>query len=236
MSILWFVLLVLGSYLLGSLPVHYMAAKLSRGIDLRKYGTSQVGAGNLWRMTRSWKIALPIGIFDICKGMVMVWAAQAVGLGIAQQTVVGLAAIVGHNWSVFLHFSGGRGIGTTLGVILIVPLINSLTSWDVITCAGIIIAGTVILRSSPLPVFLALIAVPIVSWRLNEPLEITLGFLAIFVIVIIKRVATQRPAVPNVTKGQLLLNRLLFDRDIRDRKAWMYRKPAREGKQEGDLV
>ena len=236
MSILWFVLLVLGSYLLGSLPVHYMAAKLSRGIDLRKYGTSQVGAGNLWRMTRSWKIALPIGIFDICKGMVMVWAAQAVGLSIAQQVVVGLVAIAGHNWSVFLHFSGGRGIGTAFGVILIIPLINGLAAWDVITFVTIAVIGSIILRSSPLPVFLSLIAVPVVSWILNEPLEITLGFLAIFAIVVIKRVAAQRPAIPNVTKGQLLLNRLLFDRDIRDRKAWMYRKPAREEKQEEDLV
>ena len=85
-----FVLLVLGAYLLGSVPVSYLAARFSRGIDLRQYGTGQVGAGNLWRMT-SWRLGLPVGIFDLGKGIAMVWVAQLVGLGIAQQVTVGSA-------------------------------------------------------------------------------------------------------------------------------------------------
>ena len=112
----WFALLTLGAYLLGSLPVHYIVARISRGIDLRKYGTGQVGTGNLWRMTRSWKIGVSVALFDICKGIAMVLVAEAVGLNITQQVIAGLATIVGHNWSVFLRFSGGRGIGTALGI------------------------------------------------------------------------------------------------------------------------
>ena len=233
---IWFILLILGAYLLGSLPVHYIAARLSRGIDLRKYGTSQVGAGNLWRMTRSWKIGASVLIFDVCKGMLMVLAAESVGLNIAQQLTVGLAAIVGHNWSIFLRFSGGRGIGTAAGILLIVPLINGYGYWDLIMFGSIVVIGTAVLRSTPLPVLLGLVAVPIASWRLNEPLEITLGFLAILAIVVIKRMAAQRPADASVTKGQLLINRFFFDRDIRNRKFWMYRKPAREKEPEGDLT
>ena len=236
MSVFWFAVLILVSYLIGALPVHYLAAKLSRGIDLRKYGTSQVGAGNLWRMTRSWKVSLPIAIFDLCKGMAMVWVAQLTGLEIAQQVTVGLAAMVGHNWSVFLRFSGGRGIGTATGLILIVPLINGFGSWDLIAFVSIAVIGTLILRSSPLPVLIGLAGVPVVSWILTEPLEITLSFLAMLVLVVIKRETAQHTASPDVTKGQMLLNRLLFDRDIRDRKAWMYRKPAKDEEQEGDLV
>ncbi len=64
----WFALLVLGAYLLGTVPTSYLAAKLSRGIDLRQYGTGQVGGGNLWRMT-SWKLGLPVGLFDLSKGL-----------------------------------------------------------------------------------------------------------------------------------------------------------------------
>lgn len=236
MSVFWFAVLILISYLIGALPVHYLAAKLSRGIDLRKYGTSQVGAGNLWRMTRSWKVSLPVAIFDLCKGMGMVWVAQFSGLDMAQQIIVGLATMIGHNWSVFLRFSGGRGIGTATGLILIVPLINGFGSWDLITFLSIAVTGTLILRSSPLPVLISLAAVPVMSWRLAEPLEISLGFLAMLVIVIIKRVTAQHPTTHDVTKCQMLLNRVLFDRDIRDRKAWMYRKPAKDEKQEGDKV
>ena len=237
------VLILLTSYFIGSFPTSYLLVRLLKGIDIRDFGSGNVGATNTFRVLGPGPGILVL-LIDMAKGAVPVSLitpciadCMGAGLDLAWLKILsGICAIAGHNWSIFLHFSGGRGIGTALGVILIVPMINSLTYWDVITFAGTIIAGTIILRSSPLPVFIALISVPITSLRLNEPIEITLGFLAIFVIVIIKRVAAQRPAIPNVTKGQLLLNRLLFDRDIRDKKAWMYRKPAREEKQEEDLV
>ena len=113
---IWFAL-ILGAYLLGSVPAAYLVAKL-RGIDLKRYGTGQAGAGNLWRMT-SWQFGLPAGVFDFSKGLMMIWVAELLGLDIAQQLVVGTAAIIGHNWPVFLRFSGGRGVLTLLGVALI---------------------------------------------------------------------------------------------------------------------
>lgn len=220
---IWFVL-ILGAYLLSSVPVSYLAARLSRGIDLRQYGTGQVGAGNLWRLT-SWRLALPICFFDLIKGLVMVWVAQLVGLNIGQQLMVGSAAIIGHNWPIFLRFSGGRGIGTAIGVVLIVPLINDMTPWLIVAFLSILIIGTVIMRSSPLSVLVAAAALPLVSWSF-EPLSVTLGFLAIFLIIVLKRLTAPRSDVAaSVSKGQLLLNRLLFDRDIGDRKTWMYRVP-----------
>src|SRR4030043_2361119 len=118
-----FVLLVLASYLLGSVPSSYLVAR-SRGIDLRKQGSGQVGAGNLWRPT-SRKLGLFIGIFDFFKGMLMVLIAWSLGLEAGLQFAVGLAAVVGHNWPVFLRFHGGRGIATSLGIIIILPFINN---------------------------------------------------------------------------------------------------------------
>jgi len=219
----WFALM-LGVYLLGSVPVSYLAARLFRGIDLRQYGTGQVGGGNLWRMT-SWRLALPVGIFDLSKGLVMVWVAQSVGLSVAQQLVVGLAAIIGHNWSVFLRFHGGRGIGTTIGVIFILPLINDMTPWATVAFFSFLVVGSVILRSSPLPVLVGVTATPIISW-FYEPLSVTLGFWALFLVIVIKRLTAPRAVEAiSVDKGRLLLNRLLFDRDIMDRKTWLYRAP-----------
>jgi len=223
--IVWFIPLILGSYLLGSVPASYIAAKLFRGIDLRQHGTGQVGGGNLWRIT-SWRLALPVGIFDLCKGLVMVVAAESVGLDIAQQLVVGMAAIIGHNWPVFLRFSGGRGIGTTMGVILILPLINDMTPWVTIVFFTILITGSLFLRSSPVPVLASAVALPLVSWGFHEPLLVTLGFLAILLIIVIKRLAVPRSDGTAPISTKLLLNRLLFDRDISDRWTWMYRKPA----------
>ena len=224
---IWFVLLILGAYLLGSVPASYLAARLSRGIDLRQYGTGQVGGGNLWRMT-SWKLGLPVGIFDLSKGLVMILIAKSAGLDIAQQLVVGTAAIVGHNWPVFLRFQGGRGIGTTMGVTFILPLINGMMPWASVAFFAILITGAVILRSSPVPALLGTTALPLVSW-FYEPLSITLGFLAIFLIIIIKRLtAPISTDSVMVSKSQRFLNRLFFDRDIRNREDWMYRKPIRQ--------
>lgn len=223
---IWFGL-ILGAYLLGSVPAAYLVAKF-RGIDLKQYGTGQAGAGNLWRLT-SWRLGLPAGVFDFSKGWVMVWAAELLGLDIAQQLVVGLAAIIGHNWSVFLRFSGGRGVGTTIGVIFILPIVNEMTPWATIAFFGFLIIGSIMLRSSPLPVFAGVMAMPVVS-SFYEPLSVTLGFLAIFLIIVIRRLTAPGAAeATSVSKGRLLLNRLLFDRDIMDRKFWMSRKPLGTG-------
>ena len=220
---IWFALM-LGAYLLGSVPAAYLVARFARGMDLRRYGTGQVGAGNLWRMT-SWRLGILVGIFDSGKGLVMVWVAALLGLDIAQQLVVGLAAIIGHNWPIFLRFGGGRGIGTTMGVLIILPLINGMTPWASIAFFSALVIGSIVLRSSALPVLVGVVALPLVSC-FYEPFSITMGFLTMSLIIITKRLTAPRPVGGvTVSEGRLLLSRLLFDRDIMDREAWMYRVP-----------
>jgi glycerol-3-phosphate acyltransferase PlsY len=220
---IWLILIIC-AYLLSSVPASYLAGRL-RGIDLRQHGTNQVGGGNLWRMT-SWRLALPVGIFDFGKGLGMVWIAQLQGLDTGQQIVVGLAAIIGHNWPIFLRFHGGRGVGTTIGIITILPFINDMTPWPSVAFWAILIIGRLVLGSSPLPVLACITAAPIISCVFYEPLSVTLAFVAIWLVIVIKRLSAQPSAeAASVSNSQLLLNRLLFDRDIRDRKIWMYRKP-----------
>ena len=222
-----FVLLVLAAYLLGSVPAAYLVARLSRGIDIRQYGSGNVGVSNLWRLAPRW-LAILVVIFDLAKGMVMVWVAQEIGLGIAEQVAVGVAAIIGHNWPVFLGFSGGRGILTTLGVVFI------LMPWGVVVFLAVA-SPTLLVKSSPLPVLAGIAALPLASWffsqqlGIEEPLPITLGFLAIFLIVVIRRLTARQTTAVSIGKKQLLLNRLLFDRDIRDEEAWVHRVPAKAG-------
>lgn len=225
-----FVLLVLGAYLLGSVPAAYLVTKWSRGIDIRQYGSGNVGAANVVAVaSKRW--AVPVIIFDLGKGMVMVWVAQLVGLGIAQQVAVGLAAIIGHNWPVFLHFNGGRGGLTLAGVALI--LAPKLT-----LILLLFVFLSTIFRQMALGVVVAVAALPILSWFLSqplgikEPLPVSLGFLAIFLITVLRRLTAPRTSVTaSVSLRQLLVNRLFFDRDIRDREAWMHRAPEQQEKQ-----
>jgi len=227
-----FIVLILTAYLLGSVPLAYLVVKWSRGIDLRRYGSGNVGASNVVAVA-SKQLAIPVIVFDLGKGAMMVWVAQwvaqSVGLGIAQQVTVGIAAgiaaIIGHNWSVFLGFSGGRGALTLAGVALILaPVLAVILLFVVFLCA--------LFRQLSLGAVLAIASLPIFSWFLDEPfgieepLPVTLGFLAMFLVTVIRRLtAPQTSVTASVPPGQLVVNRLLFDRDIRDREAWIHRLP-----------
>jgi len=217
-----FGLLILGAYLLGSVPAAYIVARWSRGIDIRQHGSGNVGTSNVWMLTSKW-LAIVVIIFDLGKGMVMVWAAQLMGLGIAQQVTAGLAAIAGHNWPIFLRFSGGRGGLTTLGVALTLPVINNLVPWGIIVFLVMAALSWFIVHDSSLGVGGGIAAMPLVSWGVGEPLPMTLGFLGVFLIMVIRRLTAPKTFfAASVPKRQLFMNRLLFDRDIRDRKAWIH--------------
>jgi glycerol-3-phosphate acyltransferase PlsY len=225
--------LIIAAYLLGSVPLSYLAAK-SRGVDLRKHGTQQVGGGNLWRMA-SKKLGLIIGIFDFFKGMLMVLIAWRLGLDAGEQLAVGLAAVVGHNWPVFLRFHGGRGIATSLGIIIILPLINDITPWASIAFFVAAIAVITFTHRTPVPIFTGMVMLPVFSAIFWESLSVTMGFLAMTLIVVIKRLTAQ-PATEarSIGMGRLLWNRLLYDRDIGDRKAWIHRQHVTKKEKPGD--
>lgn len=228
-----FILLLITAYLLGSVPAAYLAAKWSRGIDIREYGSGNVGGSNVLRLTPKWA-AIPVLIFDTGKGMLMVWIAQIIGLDIGPQVAIGVAAIIGHNWPVFLNFSGGRGLATTLGTALFLTSINGLIPWEVIAFAVIAAGFYFVARNVPLGTGIGVLAMPLVSWGAGEPPALTLGFFAMFLIMVIRRLAAPKSSLSDsVSKGQLLLNRLLFDRDIRDRDAWVNREPVKRKTKQG---
>lgn len=219
-EIIKFVLLLIGAYLLGSVTAAYLVARWRRGIDIRKYGSGNVGASNVLAVvSKRWSI--PVTVFDISKGALTVWVAQLLGLGAAQQVTVGIITVVGHNWPVFLHFRGGRGVFTTLGVITALsPKLGLMMLVMPYTLAP--------LRQLSLGVFVALVSLPFFSWFLSQPLDIeerlplTLGFLALALIALSRRLMVLRtPLSKSMHPAQVVVNRLLFDRDIRDRKAWI---------------
>lgn len=109
---------VLASYLLGAIPTSYIVAKRARGIDLRTVGSGSLGATNLYRAL-GWKYAVPVGVFDALKGATPVailgpWAS----LGTTGSVVLGIFAVFGHVFSVFVNFKGGKGVATSAGVVL----------------------------------------------------------------------------------------------------------------------
>lgn len=106
------------SYLLGAIPASYIAGRMVAGIDLRQHGSGNLGATNLYR-TLGWKVALPVALFDIVKGAVPVLVfAPPVSDSRLFALACGVLAIVGHVFSLFVKFRGGKGVATAAGVML----------------------------------------------------------------------------------------------------------------------
>lgn len=107
------------SYLIGSIPSGFLLTKYVMRKDVRQYGSGNIGATNVARVM-GLKAGILVALFDILKGYLGVMIAQTI-LGADFNTAVlfvAAAAIAGHDWSIFLGFSGGKGVATTFGVIL----------------------------------------------------------------------------------------------------------------------
>lgn len=110
----WFLL----SYLIGAIPTSFLAGKLFRGIDLREHGSKNLGATNVYRVL-GWKIALPVAFIDIAKGAIPVlFFAPRVSDSLVMALLMGVTAMLGHVFSVFVRFKGGKGVATAAGVML----------------------------------------------------------------------------------------------------------------------
>ena len=113
-------LVLLFSYLLGSIPNGYIFGMQFAGKDIRNYGSGNVGATNVARVA-GYKTGLLVAILDIAKGYISVLIAQYFLLPEYAMTFVFIAAIlaiIGHNWSIFLSLNGGKGVATSVGIIL----------------------------------------------------------------------------------------------------------------------
>ena len=106
------------SYLLGAIPTSYLAGRLFRGIDLRNHGSKNLGATNVYRIM-GWRYAIPVAVFDVAKGAVPVLIlGPAVSSASWFPLLCGVVAVVGHVFSVFVGFKGGKGVATSAGVVL----------------------------------------------------------------------------------------------------------------------
>lgn len=122
--------LVLGvAYLFGSVPAGVLVAR-TYGVDIRKVGSGNIGATNVLRALGPGP-ALVVAFFDVFKGGIAVLIARAVGIEGALLGGVALAAVLGHNYSVFLGFRGGKGVATSFGTLLVLDPVLALWTFPI---------------------------------------------------------------------------------------------------------
>lgn len=151
-------LLVAASYLLGAIPASYIAGRLAKGIDLREHGSGNLGATNTFRVLGA-KVAAPVMLFDILKGTFPVAAfSQWDNTGDWRwELAYGAAAIVGHVFSVYMRFKGGKGVATSAGVFAAlapVPLLVAFGVWLAVLKGMRMVSAASILAAVTLAVLL----------------------------------------------------------------------------------
>ena len=150
-------------YLLGSIPSAYIAARLAKGKDIRRLGGGNVGGLNVFREVGSWA-GLAVGVVDIGKGA----AAVAVAYGLLEAAtpfvlLAGLASVIGHNWMVWLRFSGGKGMGAAFGALAVLFPVYGYPQGLAILF-GIMLIPFIITRNVALSLGIGLLALPFIVW------------------------------------------------------------------------
>lgn len=159
--------IILLSYLVGSIPTSIIVSKLTRGIDIRDYGSGNAGGTNVMRVL-GWKQGVLVIVLDALKGVLAVIVIARLHYGsmpFANETpfddftliqiIAGIAAVIGHVWTVFAGFRGGKGIATSLGMLLMI------TTVDMLVAVGVFIVVVSVSRYVSLGSIIAAIAVPL---------------------------------------------------------------------------
>lgn len=162
-----FATIIILSYLVGSIPTSIIVSKLNRGIDIRDYGSGNAGGTNVMRVL-GWKQGVLVIILDAMKGVLAVVVIARLHYGTMPftnatpfddftliQIIAGIAAIIGHVWTIFAGFRGGKGIATALGMLLMI------TTVDMLIAVGVFILVVSISRYVSLGSIIGAIAVPL---------------------------------------------------------------------------
>src|SRR5690554_1051548 len=132
MPILYWPLMLAAAYFLGAIPFAQIVARVN-GVDLRKVGTGNIGAGNVTaNIGKAWGTVA--AVLDGLKGLIPVYLGKKIGLGPGAAGMLGVAAVAGHNWSVFMKGRAGRGLATSAGMIIALdwPLLIWPFAWSVV--------------------------------------------------------------------------------------------------------
>lgn len=220
---------VILSYFWAAIPTAYLVARNRRGIDIRQYGSGNVGASNLM-VFMGIRSGLLVGFIDgFFKGLVPVVVVHLAGLERGWQVAVALASLSGNNWSPYIRFTGGRGIAVALGVTL-----GFLLWWQLLMIALLAgIVGFLIFKQSALWLGITWTVIPLftylvrTAYPLGWSIELVYLFSGMLVVMAAKRLtANWEPPAAGTSLTKVFFSRLLFDRDIPDTAKWVRRIPT----------
>ena len=179
MSYFFIVLAIISAYLIGSIPFPYLIGRLRRGIDIRKEGSRNMGAMNVF-----YEVGFIEGLLvlaaDIGKGAASITLAQYFGVPQIVQLSAGVVAVLGHNFPLFLNFRGGKGGATCIGILIY------LMPWGIPFYLVLFGIGLLLTRNPTLSYSLAFISFPFVGWLLYHKWELAIYTIVLLLFVLVR--------------------------------------------------
>ncbi len=189
-------LFVAAGYLVGSVPFGYWLVRATKHVDIRKVGSGNIGASNVWRAF-GWRYGVAVMLFDLAKGLVPALVATQVAGSLAG-VLTGGAAMVGHARPLFLGFAkGGKAVATAGGTILgVAPLVGLIG-------AGLWIVVFALTRYASVASMISAASLPLVAWALGEPWPvIAFGGAAAAAVIVLHRQNVRRLFAGNETRAR----------------------------------
>ena len=217
------ILLILGAYLVGSVSSAYVVGRVFGRKDLRAYGSGNLGGSMVWEHVGR-AAAIVAGVWDVLKAALPTWLALQLGLGMPVAAAAGLAAVTGHCWSIFLRFTGGRGLLSFLAVLLVIYPLGAV--WFALP----VIVGWLFRDSAPWALA-SLITLPLCAYLFGGPDIIVPLTGAMTLIALAKRIEANRRPLPPPGRERLrvILRRAFLDRDMISHKDWIDQTPDEPG-------
>ncbi len=191
------------AYLLGSIPSAYIITRLATGKDIRRLGGGNVGARNVFHEVGLWA-AIIVSVFDVGKGAAAVVIAGWL-LGAPQLFVLAaaLAAVAGHMWPIYLKFTGGNGLATTLGVLSV------LMTRELLIALAMTVILIVITRNPVLAVNISLLSVPVSAWFMEKSGLFVVFSVVLLLILVLNFLPTFRAALAEAGSKENFFDELL---------------------------
>jgi acyl phosphate:glycerol-3-phosphate acyltransferase len=174
------IIAIVVSYLLGSISFSFLAGKFLKGIDIREHGSGNAGATNTLRILGKGP-GLSVFVLDIFKGVLAIWIASwLVPDSIKVEILCGFAVVAGHNWPLYFNFKGGKGIATTIGVML------TLCFLPVIFAGILAILVIIFTRYVSVGSLLFATVLPLFIWWMDKPNEILWLSFVVFIFAFVR--------------------------------------------------
>ena len=204
--ILFTVLAIVFAYLIGSFPSAYVAGRLLKRIDIREVGTRNMGAMNVFYKVGFWP-GIAVLAVDIGKGAAAVAIVRWLGAPVIVQLLAGAAVVLGHSFTVFLNFRGGRGGATCIGVLVF------LMPWGIPFYLAVFGLGLLIIHYPTLSYSVAFLCFPFVAWLRYDSPELIVFSIAILLLPGIKYI----PRIIEMRQKGGSWRHVVMRKDLKDR-------------------